>query len=64
VDIEDLNIDYLFSELDEEIDDIKFHDTESSASFFLKDVKYIMFGGFNSRFWMLRKDIISTPIRD
>lgn len=32
---------------------------KSSSSFYVKDVKNIVYGGFSSRFWMLRKHIIS-----
>jgi len=51
----------LFTELDEELDFIKFKDKISTASCRIDDIQYIMYGGFSSRFWMLRKDIISTP---
>ena len=62
--LKDIQFDFQFSELDEELDNIKFNDQVSTASCFIKDIKYIMFGGFSSRFWMHRKDIISTPIKE
>ena len=45
------------TELDEELDDVKFKDVKSSSSCKIRDIQSIMFGGLSSRFWMLRKHI-------
>lgn len=36
----------------------------SSSSFYVSDVQNIVYGGFSSRFWMLRKHIISMAKDD
>lgn len=55
-------VDYEVSELDEELDQIKFVDDKSSASFHVNDILGFTFGALSSRFWMLRKHINSMPI--
>jgi len=47
----------LSTELDENIDDIKFKNVESSGSCKISEIENILFGGISSRFWMLRKHI-------
>jgi len=43
------------SKIDLEMTDPDFINKISSASTYVNDVKGIVFGGINSRFWMLRK---------
>lgn len=45
------------TELDEDVDDVKFRDRKSSGSCKVADIQNILFGGVSSRFWMLRKHI-------
>lgn len=52
-----LNQSFDYSELDEELDDIQFRETRSSASCKIDDIQGFMFGGQSARFWMLRKQI-------
>ena len=51
------NNEYLYTELDEEIDNITFKEGKSSASCNVSDIQAIIYGGFSSRFWMARKYI-------
>jgi hypothetical protein len=44
------------------IDELEFKEDRSSASCDLDEIDGIIFGGTNSRFWMLRKHINSIPI--
>jgi hypothetical protein len=48
---------YRFTELDEELDDVEFKTKQSSSSCDISDIHNIVFGGFGSRFWMMRKYI-------
>jgi len=48
----------LSTELDENIDDVKFKNVESSGSCKISEIENILFGGISSRFWMLRKHIM------
>ena len=51
-------------ELDQETqNEIKLVVQPSSASCYMSDIKVITFGGFSSRFWSLRKHIISTEFQ-
>lgn len=54
---EELAHQILFTELDEEIDDIVFKEKQSSGSCKIADIQNILFGGVSSRFWLLRKHI-------
>ena len=42
---------------------VEYEEKLSDASCDLKDIKSFVFGGFNSRFWMMRKHInsLTTP---
>jgi len=53
------NEEYLATELDEQIHNVKFTPKISKASCKIKDIQGFVFGGFSSRFWMLRKHINS-----
>jgi hypothetical protein len=54
----------LMTELDEYLDDIQFKETKSKGSIKIKDIQNIIYGGMSSRFWMLRKHIISIGKED
>jgi len=43
------------STMDFKMEDDDFINKKSSASTYVDDIKSIVFGGMNSRFWMLRK---------
>ena len=43
------------------IDELEFKEDRSSASCDLDEIQGIIFGGTNSRFWMLRKHINTIP---
>ena len=45
------------------LNEVKLIVQPSSASCYLSDIKVITFGGFSSRFWSLRKHIISTEFQ-
>ena len=49
------------SEYDEDDDQIELIEHLSSASCKVSEIKGFIYGGFSSRFWMLRKHIITTP---
>jgi len=49
----------LNTELDEDLDDVKFDEKQSNASCKVSDIEGIIFGGISSRFWLLRKHINS-----
>ena len=49
----------LMTELDETIDDLKFKEVQSAGSCSVKDIQNFIYGGMSSRFWMLRKHIIT-----
>ena len=55
--------DYCPTELDEDLDNIEFMESRSSASCKIDDIQGIIFGGQSSRFWMLRKHISSQHLR-
>jgi hypothetical protein len=52
-------IEYIFTEIDEEVDGVEFTEKTSSASCAIEDILSMTFGGFSARFWMLRKHINS-----
>lgn len=55
---------YLNTELDEDIDEIDFKNFQSSATCSVSDIQGFIFGGFSSRFWMLRKHIIQLDYKN
>jgi len=52
------------TELDETIDDLKFKETKSKGSCSVKDIQNFIYGGMSSRFWMLRKHIITMTKKE
>ena len=52
---------YCPTELDESLDMVEFEESKSAASCKLSDIQGILYGGRNSRFWMLRKHINTLP---
>lgn len=54
---------YLNTELDEDIDEVEFKNFQSSSTCSVSDIQGFIFGGFSSRFWMLRKHIIQMDYK-
>ena len=55
-------VQFFASDSDESVDLLDYYDDLSSASCRLDQVEAMIYGGFNSRFWMMRKHINMTPI--
>lgn len=58
---------HCLSELDAYLDDVEFEDDHSSTTCYLHEINNIIYGGFSTRFWMLRKHINSlnnTQLKD
>ena len=53
-------MEHLYTELDEELDDIQFTEKKSNCSCYVSEIQGFIIGGFSSRFWMMRKHIISS----
>lgn len=63
-DSEDFEMESMKEEDEEQFqDEVKLVIQPSSASCSLSQIKSISFGGFSSRFWSLRKHIISTEFQ-
>ena len=50
-------LEYIYTDLDEELDNVSFKTKISKASINVSEIRYIVVGGSTSRFWMLRKHI-------
>lgn len=57
----EVTMDYLPTELDENLDELEFSDVKSSASCKLEDIMGFVYGGLTSRFWVHRKHINAMP---
>jgi hypothetical protein len=53
--------DYLPTELDEDLDELQFEETKSSASCKIEDIVSFVYGGLTSRFWVHRKHVNALP---
>jgi len=59
--VAEVTLDYLPTELDEDLDELEFSDIKSSASCKIEDIMGFVYGGLTSRFWVHRKHINAMP---
>ena len=52
------------TQIDEYYNDPDFKNVKSSSSTYVSEIKGMVFGGFNSRFWMLRKHLNSMSVEE